>query len=322
MRQRSQSRPLRDSVSPWFAVTGRGQTDWKAAVIDTVSNKVIASIPIGQTTQALVYVPNAAPNGSGAENLSPLGEAANTARLHLQAVGSTLPNAQASVAVNSLGLVDLPQIAAQGLTPKSQYQLYLAESDHAPFGRLEPLAILRTNADGAGIVQTVGPLKSVSAGTATDAAMGSRRFLVVTELSDPSRVILQQFDATFRGFEQQVLPELQRRGIAALGMKSLGGDSQPIQYGVVRAEEALRYAMSLPVATTICGIDSLDVLQQNVGVARGFQPMSPEECKRSVSDAGFLPGMVISNYSKTTKKYDGRVGREQHGYPPPEQLPL
>jgi len=25
---------------------------------------------------------------------------------------------------------------------------------------------------------------------------------------------------------------------------------------------------------------------------------------------------------KSTKKYDGGVGREQHGYPPPEQLPL
>jgi YVTN family beta-propeller protein len=163
-----------------------------AVAIDTVSNKVIASIPIGQTTQALVYVPNAVPNGSGAENLSPLGEAADTARLHLEAGGSTLPDAQASVAVNSLGLVDLLQIAAEGLTPKSQYQVYLADSDHAPFGKLEPLAILRTNPDGAGIVQTVGPLKSVSAGTATDAAMGPRKFLVVSELSDPSRVILQQ----------------------------------------------------------------------------------------------------------------------------------
>src|SRR6266403_824840 len=71
------------------------------AAIDTVSNKVIANIPIG----------------SGAENLSPLGEAANTARLHLQAGGSALPDAQASVAVNSLGLVDLLQIAAEGLTP-------------------------------------------------------------------------------------------------------------------------------------------------------------------------------------------------------------
>jgi len=32
-----------------------------AVAIDTSSNKVIAEIPIGQTTQALVYVPNAVP---------------------------------------------------------------------------------------------------------------------------------------------------------------------------------------------------------------------------------------------------------------------
>jgi hypothetical protein len=95
-------------------------------------------------------------------------------------------------AVNSLGLLDLIQIAAVGLAPSSQYQVYLADLEREPFGRLVPLAILKTNPDGAGIVQTVGPLKSLSAGTATDAAMGSRRFLVVTELSDPSRVVLQQ----------------------------------------------------------------------------------------------------------------------------------
>ena len=118
------------------------------------------------------------------------------------------------------------------------------------------------------------------------------------------------------------MPELQRRGIAALGMKSLGGDGQPILYGVVRAEEALRYAMSLPVACTICGIDSLDVLRQNVGIARGFQPMSPQEMQalrdrcRSSSGDGHL------ELFKTTKKYDGKIGREQHGYPPAEQLPL
>jgi hypothetical protein len=107
-------------------------------------------------------------------------------------IGLALFLANTSVAVNSLGLLDLIQIAAVGLAPSSQHQVYLADLEHAPFGRLEPLAILRTNPDGAGIVQTVGPLKSVSAGTATDAAMGSRKFLVVSELSDPSRVILQQ----------------------------------------------------------------------------------------------------------------------------------
>jgi len=109
----------------------------QAVAIDTLSNQVIATIPIGQTTQALVYVPNAVPNGDGAQNVSPLGEAANTARLHLQPEGNALPDGQASVAVNSLGLLDLVQIAAEGLTPKSQYQVCLAESDDAPFGKLE-----------------------------------------------------------------------------------------------------------------------------------------------------------------------------------------
>jgi YVTN family beta-propeller protein len=183
-----------------------------AAVIDTLSNKVIANVPIGQTTQALVYVPNAVPHQymtsmsggnigveattgvsttNASENLVPLGQAGNTARLHLQTAGTALPNAQASVAVNSLGLLDLVQIAAEGLTPMSQYEVYLAESDHAPFGKLEPLAVLKTNPDGAGIVQTIGPLKTLVGSAGTAAGAPSRRFLIVTELKDPSQVVLR-----------------------------------------------------------------------------------------------------------------------------------
>jgi uncharacterized protein len=105
-------------------------------------------------------------------------------------------------------------------------------------------------------------------------------------------------------------------------MKSLGGDGQPIQYGVVGAEEALRYAMSVTVAATICGIDSLDLLRQDVGIARGFRPRSPEERQALRERCGASSGDGHLELFKTTKKYDGRVGREQHGYPPPEQLPL
>ena len=162
-----------------------------AVAIDTVSNKVIANISIGQTTQALVYVPNAVPNGTGTDNLTPLGEAGNTARLHLAAAGISLPSAQGSVAVNSLGLLDLVQIAVEELAPNTQYQVYLAESDHAPFGNLEPLAILKTNPDGAGIVQAIGPLKAL-AGSSSMSSTASRRFLVVTDIKDSSQVVLRQ----------------------------------------------------------------------------------------------------------------------------------
>lgn len=160
------------------------------AAIDTVANKVIANIPIGQTTQALVYVPKAVSSGAGTENLMPLGAAANTARLHLEAGGTALPDAQASVAVNSLGLLDLVQIAAKGLAPKESYQVYLAESNQSPFGKLEPLAVLKTNPDGAGIVQKIGPLKALAGNDSNSPA--PQRFLIVTDLKDSSQVILRQ----------------------------------------------------------------------------------------------------------------------------------
>jgi YVTN family beta-propeller protein len=170
----------------------------QAVAIDTLTNNAIANIPIGQTTQALVYVPNAVPNGAGTDNLAPLGEAGNTARLRLEAGGTALPHAQASVAVNSLGLLDLVQIAAAGLAPTSQYQVYLAESDHAPFGKLEPLAVLKTNPDGAGIVQAIGPLKTLAGGGGAAVGVPLRRFLIVSELTDPSRVVLRQAGASSR----------------------------------------------------------------------------------------------------------------------------
>jgi uncharacterized protein len=138
---------------------------------------------------------------------------------------------------------------------------------------------------------------------------------------DTVQMPLNCFDATYRSFEQQVLPEVNRRGMGALGMKSLGGGGQPVVHGVVTAEEALRYAMSLPVATTICGIDSLAVLQQNLSVARGFQPMPAAEMQALRHRcAPFAADGHLELY-KSTKRYDGEVGREQHGYPPAELLP-
>jgi hypothetical protein len=163
-----------------------------AAAIDTLSNKVITNVPIGQTTQALVYVPNAVPDGAGTKNLAPPGEAANIARLSLEADGTALPNAHASAAVNSLGLLDLVEIAAAGLAAKTQYKVYLADSDHAPFGTFIPLAVFTTNPDGGGIVQTIGPLKTLAANGPSAGGTSSQRFLIVTELNDPSKVVLRQ----------------------------------------------------------------------------------------------------------------------------------
>jgi hypothetical protein len=82
--------------------------------------------------------------------------------------------------------------------PNSQYEVFLAEHDDAPFGRLEPLASFMTNPDGGQIVQAIGPLKTLAndAGEAEDE--DCPRFLIVTELNDASKVVLRQGD-TSRG---------------------------------------------------------------------------------------------------------------------------
>jgi aryl-alcohol dehydrogenase-like predicted oxidoreductase len=139
---------------------------------------------------------------------------------------------------------------------------------------------------------------------------------------DTVQMPLNCFDATFRSFETQVLPEAARQGLAALGMKSLGGSGEMVRHGGITAEQGLRYAMSLPVATTISGIESVEVLNQNLGVAVNFQPLSTAEmqnlrgqCRKFAADGRY-------ELFKMTTKYDGKVGREQHHFPTTQDLPL
>src|SRR2546425_7811627 len=126
--------------------------------------------------------------------------------------------------------------------------------------------------------------------TSKSACANWRKMLSYNYSFDSVQMPLNAFDASYRSFHKQVLPEVNKRGMAGLGMKSLGGNGQPITKGVVTVEEALRYAMSLPVATTISGIDSLAVLRQNLAIARGFKPMALGEMealsRRCASAAG------------------------------------
>jgi len=110
--------------------------------------------------------------------------------------------------------------------------------------------------------------------------------------------------------------------MAALGMKSLGGSGELVREGAVVVTMGLRYAMSLPVAVTISGIDSLDVLHQNLEVARTFQPLSADEMQTVRDACRFEAADGHLELFKTTKKYDGDLGREMHGFPSSAELPV
>ncbi|MGC2638210.1 MAG: aldo/keto reductase [Acidobacteriaceae bacterium] len=138
---------------------------------------------------------------------------------------------------------------------------------------------------------------------------------------DTVQMPLNPFDAQYRSFQQRVLPEANRQGIAVLGMKSLGGSGEMVTHGAITPEEGLRYAMSLPVATTISGMDSLEVLEQNLRIASNFKPMDEAERKALEQKVAFWASDGRYELFKTTVKYDGDVGREQHQFPTPERLP-
>jgi aryl-alcohol dehydrogenase-like predicted oxidoreductase len=133
---------------------------------------------------------------------------------------------------------------------------------------------------------------------------------------DSVQMPLNAFDSNFRSFEKQVLPELTKRGIAVLGMKPLSGHGDAIKHGVITAEESLRYAMSIPgVTTTITGIDSLEVLHQNLQIAQTFTPMTEAEmdalrdrCKPDAADGRY-------ELYKLSLKFDNPEARLAHGFP-------
>ncbi|MDQ0470230.1 YncE family protein [Labrys wisconsinensis] len=142
-----------------------------AAAIDTLENKVIATIPIGQAPQGVAYVPNAVPSGDGMSNLQPLAATSESAQLKLGVPGSKTAT---QVTLFNQGLVQVVQAAVTGLEPKKAYTLALSvQADGS--GTLQPLAAFMTNPAGAAIVNTVGPIRQVVEAKQDDA----RRYLVI-----------------------------------------------------------------------------------------------------------------------------------------------
>ena len=137
---------------------------------------------------------------------------------------------------------------------------------------------------------------------------------------DTCQLPLNCFDASFRSFEHDVLPKLLARGIAPIGMKSLGGDGRQVKQNVITAQEGLRYAMSLPVATVVSGIDSMRVLRQNLAVAAGFRPMTARQMSALRTRVAEDASDGRYELYKTTALHEGAIGREQHGFPSEEEL--
>jgi YVTN family beta-propeller protein len=153
------------------------EADDQIIAIDTMTNTVIASVPIGQAPQAIAYVPDAVPDGAGTAGLMPLGLAGQAAHFTMAPPGANAPDGSAaptSVALYDQGLVQVLEAAVSGLAPKEPYLLALSNRPDGS-GELEALAGFMTNPAGGAIVNAIGPIRQIVRGE----SRSERRYLVI-----------------------------------------------------------------------------------------------------------------------------------------------
>src|SRR5258706_3497828 len=127
---------------------------------------------------------------------------------------------------------------------------------------------------------------------------------------DAVQMPLNVMDAHFRSFEHQVLPRLIADQVGVLGMKSMG-DPLILESKTVTPIECLHYAMNLPTATVITGIDNLNVLDQAVAAAHTFKPMSKEAVTRLLTRTAAAAATGRFELFKTGNRYDGTAHNPQ-----------
>ena len=132
---------------------------------------------------------------------------------------------------------------------------------------------------------------------------------------DTVQMPLNVMDAHFRSFAHLVLPELLKQKIGVLGMKSMGS-GVILKSGVVKPEECLHYAMSLPTSVVITGIDKPEILDQAIRAAQSFTPMNEQalnallEKTRSAALDGKYELFKTSQHFDSTAKHPEWLGGE------------
>ena len=132
---------------------------------------------------------------------------------------------------------------------------------------------------------------------------------------DTCQMPINVLDVHYRSFQQEILPELNRRNIGVIGMKSLGGRGQLVTDLGLTAEQCRTFALSQPISTLVCGMESMENVEQDVNMARNFEPMSEAEQKALADQVYEEASDGRYEWFKSTQFFDSQYHREQHGFP-------
>jgi len=127
---------------------------------------------------------------------------------------------------------------------------------------------------------------------------------------DAVQMPLNVMDAHYDSFEKKVLPVLVKHNIGVLGMKPMG-DKIILKSKTASPVECLHYAMNLPTSVVITGCDSLEILQQAIGAAKAFKPMSSGEVSSLLAKTAPAAAKGEFEEYKTTHNFDGTYQNPQ-----------
>ena len=127
---------------------------------------------------------------------------------------------------------------------------------------------------------------------------------------DTVQMPLNVLDAHFRSFEKHVLPVLVREEIGVLGMKSMG-DGLVLKSKTASPVECLHYAMTLPTSTVITGIDSLEILKQDLEAVKTFRPLTKKQVADLLARTARAAADGWFERFKTTNGFDGTAKNPQ-----------
>lgn len=134
---------------------------------------------------------------------------------------------------------------------------------------------------------------------------------------DAAQMPINVMDAYYRSFQNEVVPVCVQKQVGVLGMKSLGGGHPRgiiVSNTSITAPECMRYALSLPIASLVVGITSMEDLEQDLAVARDFKPMDEKEKQALLARAAPVAGDGRYERFKSTQAFDGSHHRRQHGF--------
>jgi aryl-alcohol dehydrogenase-like predicted oxidoreductase len=135
---------------------------------------------------------------------------------------------------------------------------------------------------------------------------------------DTAQMPVNVCDYHYRSFIRRVIPECVRREAAVIGMKSLGGGDTgrgrlPSQ-NVCTAEEARNFALSQQIASLVVGIDSMEILRQDLAMVRRFPALNAAQLAQLAERV--RPNATDGRHErfKSTQVFDGPYHQRQHGF--------